>query len=242
MNPSSVKEAQVVFKSTITSAKGLKNVDVVVCPPFPYVNIKNDLKTKKVYLGAQNVSSESSGAYTGEVSASILSSSKVSHVIIGHSERRVMGETNSVVNKKIQQALKAKLAVVLCVGESVRDTHGEYLGFIKQQLHECLQSVSKAQMAHIIIAYEPIWAISSNGGREAIPDEFTEVRIFIRKILSDMYDAKCAHATKVLYGGSVGPEDVSGFLVEGGADGVLVGHNSLIPKKFAAILHICNTK
>jgi triosephosphate isomerase (TIM) len=242
MNPGSLKEAEVLAKSIAMVAKKLPTVDTVICPPFPFLGILKNIKSKKIHLGVQNIASEPLGAHTGEVAASMLASFKVSYVIIGHSERRAMGETNQIVNAKITQALRAKMIPIVCVGETVRDAHGLYLGFLKGQLHESLHGITKAQMKNIIIAYEPIWAISSNHGRRATPEEFTEVSIFIRKTLSDMYDVKCAHSTIVLYGGSVGSDDVRSFIIEGGADGVLVGHASLSAKKFTDILTVCNTK
>jgi triosephosphate isomerase len=239
-NPASIKEAEALFKGVALMAKDVKNVDIVVCPPFPFLSVAKTIKTNKIKLGAQDVAQEAVGAFTGDVSAKMLSSVGVRYVIIGHSERRLKGDTNETVNKKIIQALKAKLFPILCIGESKRDTHGEYLTFIKEQLRECLCLIPKAQMKNIVIAYEPIWAISSNEGRKAVPEEFTEVRIFIRKILSDLYGPSTAHAMQILYGGSVGPADAAGFLVDGQADGLLVGRNSLQAKKFGAVIAACN--
>lgn len=242
MNPQSAKEAETLYKEIQKGTKGTKETKkatIVVCPPFLYLYLGQKFKSTKIHLGAQDVAHEQSGAYTGEVSASMLASMKVSYVIIGHSERRALGESNEMVNTKLVQALKSKLIPIVCVGESIRDAHGEYLAFIKEQLYLCLSGISKVQMKNVVIAYEPIWAISSNNGREAVPQEFVEVRIFIRKVLSDLYGAATAHATPILYGGSVGPTDVSGFLVEGGADGALVGRNSLTAKKFTAIIAAC---
>ncbi len=153
MNPVSLKDAEILFKSVSLASKDARNAEIVVCPPFPFLSIVKSVKTKKVKLGAQDVSQEKEGAFTGQISASMLSSMGVSYVIIGHSERRAIGETDDIIGKKITQALKAKLVPIVCVGESIRDTHGDYLGFIKQQLSACLASVSKAQMKNIIIAY-----------------------------------------------------------------------------------------
>jgi triosephosphate isomerase len=238
MNPQSAKEAVVLFKGVVSGIKDVKGVDVLICPPTAFLSSIKSVLGKKIKLGAQDVSEETEGAYTGQVSAKMVASLGAAYTIVGHSEKRKAGDTDEIVNKKLQQALKARLMPILCIGESARDSHGEYLTFIKDQLHACLHSISKAQMKSIIVAYEPIWAISSNKGRQAIPEEFTEVRIFIRKILSDMYDPKLAHAAQILYGGSVGPEDAGGFLNEGQADGLLVGRNSLNAKKFSAIIAI----
>ena len=242
MNPQSITEAQALLKSTIASAKQLKNTEVVVCAPFPYLALlSKSITTKKVSLGAQSVSAQSEGAYTAEVSAKMLASTKVRYVIVGHSERRGMGETNEIVNTKIKQALTAKLIPVLCVGESIRDAHGEYLAFIKKQIHECFEGISKAAAQQIVIAYEPVWAIGKNATREATAEEFTEIKIFIRKVLSDMYTAPLAHRTQILYGGSVHPENSLAF-IQADADGFLVGRDSLTPRKFSAIINTADKK
>ncbi len=236
MNPKSEKEALAIVRSLITSTKNSKNVEIVICPPFPFFSCIQKLKLKKLKIGAQDMSEESEGAHTGEVSLRMIHSFGVKTIIIGHSERRAGGDTNMRVNKKISLALKLKTIPVLCIGESSRDTTGFYLGFIKDQLHECLAGVPKSQIKDLVIAYEPLWAIGKNALREATPEEFIEMRIFIRRVLSDMYDAKVAHTIPVLYGGSVHPENADAFLTTGEADGLLVGRDSIIPKKFAAIV------
>lgn len=236
MNPQSVKEAEVIFKGLIPVVKSSKNTDLVICPPFPFLSVYQKVKSKKLNLGAQNVSEESEGPYTGEVSPSMLRSMGVNHVIIGHSERRSIGETNRIVNKKVLNALKGKLLPILCVGESVRDNEGVYLNFIKHQIHECLLSVAKPQIKNIVIAYEPIWAIGKGSIREATLPEFVEMKIFIKKIISDLYDIKTANAVRIIYGGSVNSLNAESFLTLGNADGLLVGRDSLNPKKFSAII------
>ncbi len=236
MNPQTLKEAQTILKTISNESKKYKNAHVVMCPPYPYLFLAKNTKLKKGMLGAQNISHELSGAYTGQVSSDILKSIGVDYVIIGHSENRSSGDTNILVNQKIILALKSKLLPILCVGELIRDSHGGYLTFIKNQVTICLASVPKAQMKNIVIAYEPLWAIGAHAVREATHEEFTEVKIFIRKIISDMYGPVIAHMIPVLYGGSVHPENTREFIIEGGADGLLVGRDSLNPKKFDAIL------
>lgn len=241
MNPQTQKDSDKIFGEISKAIKDFKNSTVVVCPPFPFIpNIKSKNKNKKIFIGAQNIASEAEGAYTGEVSAKMINNIGVSYVILGHSERRAMGEDNSVVNKKILLALKNKLVPVLCVGEKERDHNGFYLSFVKNQIHECLASVSKAQIKNVIIAYEPVWAIGSSASRTADVPEFIEMSIFIKKIISDLYDIKIAHSTFVLYGGSVHPENALSFLSEGNADGLLVGRDSLNPKKIAKIISIAD--
>jgi triosephosphate isomerase len=239
MNPQTQKDSDKIAGAISNAIKNFKNSSIVICPPIPFIsNLK--LKNKKIAIGAQNISSESDGAYTGEVSAKMVSSIGASYVIIGHSERRAMGEDNSIVNKKILLALKNKLTPVLCVGEKERDHNGFYLSFVKNQIHECLASVSKSQIKNIVIAYEPIWAIGADASRTAEVSEFIEMSIFIKKVISDLYDIKIAHSMRVLYGGSVHPENALSFLVEGNADGLLVGRDSLNPKKIVKIISIAD--
>jgi len=235
MNPGTFKEARVIFNEVVKKSRGFKNIDIILCPPFLFLSIADKLKSKNINLGAQNVFEEISGAYTGEVSPKMLSSLGVKYVILGHSERRVLGETNKNVNKKVLATLRANLLPIICIGESSRDSNGFYLAFIKHQIIECLESVPKNQIKNIIIAYEPIWAIGEKALHEATKEEFIEIQIFIKKVIADLYDIKIATATKIIYGGSVHPENAKEF-VEAGADGLLVGRDSLIPKKFAEII------
>lgn len=235
MNPISLKEARVIFNEIIKKSKGLKNVDIVLCPPFPFLFIGDKLKNKNVHLGAQNVFEEIDGAYTGKVSPKMLSSLGVKYVIVGHSECRALGDTNKIINRKIITALKANLLPILCIGESTRDSDGFYLAFVKHQIIECLENVSKNQIKNIIIAYEPIWAIGEKALHEASKEEFIEIQIFIKKIIADLYDIKTATATKIIYGGSVHPVNSKEF-IEAGADGLLVGRDSLVPQKFSEII------
>jgi triosephosphate isomerase len=124
------------------------------------------------------------------------------------------------------------------VGENNRDTNGFYLSFIKKQIEEGLKGVAKPQVKNIIIAYEPIWAIGSNALRVATPSEFLEIRIFIKKVIADMYDVKTANEVKIIYGGSVNPLNAESFIKEGGALGLLVGRDSLNKKKFSEIINL----
>lgn len=238
MNPQSKKEAEIIFNNISQFLKNHKSSDVVICPPFPFLYIKDKIKNKKIKIGGQDVFYEKEGSYTGEISASQLKDSGAEYVLIGHSERRSLGDTNTTINKKILAAIKAKIIPIFCIGESDRDTNGFYLSFIKKQIEEGLSLVTKLQLKNIVIAYEPIWAIGSNAVREANPGEFMEIKIFIKKILSDIYGIKIANEIKILYGGSVNPLNAESFIKEGGADGLLVGRDSLNPKKFCEIIKL----
>jgi len=240
MNPKSLKEAGGIFKDTFTVAKGVKNTKIVVCPPFPYLFLSKNFKNKNVFLGAQNVAKDGEGSYTGEVSSKTLKDMGVSYVIVGHSERRLLGENDSVINKKIFNLLKNKITPILCVGENKRDHDGFYLSFVKEQLKSCLNGIPKSQIKNIIIAYEPVWAIGKGAVREATKEEFLEMKIFIKKVISDIYDPNVAHSVPILYGGSVNPLNAELFIKGGEADGLLVGRDSLNSKKFGSILNVAN--
>lgn len=237
MNPQSKKEAEVLFNSISKGIKNIKNSQIIICPPFPFLSVFGNNKSKKIFLGAQNVSIENEGSHTGEVSASMIFSMKGKYAIVGHSECRSSGETNKTVNTKILNLIRNKISPIVCVGEKDRDHDGNYLSFIEDQIRECLNGVSKTQIKNLIIAYEPVWAIGKNATREATKEEFIEMKIFIKKVISDLYDSKIAHSIPILYGGSVNSLNAKSFAIEGGADGLLVGRDSLNPKKFEAILN-----
>lgn len=241
MNPQSKKEAELIFRNISNSIKKVKNTEIVVCPPFPFIYIKEKIKNKKIKIGAQDVFYEKEGPYTGEVSISMLKNFNVEYVLVGHSERRAMGDTNERVNKKILAVIKSKMSPIFCLGESDRDANGFYLSFIKQQIIEGLRGITKSQMKNVVIAYEPIWAIGNEATRVATPSEFVEIRIFIKKVLADIYDIKLANDIKIIYGGSVNPLNAESFIKEGGASGLLVGRDSLNSKKFSSIINLAST-
>ena len=240
MNPSSQKEAEVLFKQFSIISKETKNNQIIICPPFPFLFISQKFKNKKMILGAQNVASQNDGPHTGEVSTQMLLNLGVKYVLVGHSERRSLGENNKIINEKILNILKAKLYPIICIGETARDRDGFYLSFVKDQIKESLTGVSKSQIKNIIITYEPVWAIGKDSIREATREEFMEMKIFIKKIISDIYDGKVAHSLPILYGGSVNSQNAKSFIEDGGADGLLVGRDSLNSKKFEAILSAIN--
>jgi triosephosphate isomerase len=241
MNP---KKATIAKQSFTAIKKGVvvfKNVTTSIASPFVYLNELSKISSASLSIGAQNISSEPEGAHTGEVSGEMLADIKIKYVIIGHSERRALGETDEQINKKIKMALKTNITPVLCVGESDREHGMWYLGKIKTQLEECLKGVSKNLVERVVIAYEPIWAISTTANRrDATPTDCEEMRIYIKKVLNDMFGMKTVEKIKILYGGSVDEKNAEGFLKEGGADGLLIGKSSLNPKKFIAIVKIAN--
>jgi triosephosphate isomerase len=239
MNPLTGKEAEKLFSEVAKEVSRIKRTDVVICPPSIFLSKLTEIRTKKIKLGAQNAYIGETGAFTGEVSGEMLYEMGARYVILGHSERREMGESNADINQKIKAALSAGLHPILCVGESSRDENHGYFNLVKIQLEECLAGISKNSTSKIIIAYEPIWAISTTPNRkDATADDSREMSIFIRKVLSDKFGKESARI-KILYGGSVNEKDASDFLENGGVDGLLVGKASLSAKKFTEIVKIC---
>ena len=239
MNPRTLKEAEKLFAGIAEAVHRVKKTEIVVCPPYLYLGKLKKL-SRKIVLGAQDAFWEDAGAFTGEVSAEMLYNLGVRYVILGHSERRELGETDGFVNKKIRSALGAGLVPVLCVGEKERDANHEYFSVVKSQVEKCLKGVSKNLISKIIIAYEPVWALSSTAlRRDASPADSREMAIFIRKVLSDLTSPDTASSVRIIYGGSANAKDAREFLEHGGVEGLLPGKASLDPEEFVKIVKIC---
>lgn len=241
MNPQTRKEAGQLSRAVQQGIRGAKNVEVVLCPPLPYLSIVN-CQLSVVGKGAQNCFYQQNGAYTGEVSPAMLKDIGCGYVIIGHSERKkYAGETNEIINKKLKAALRAGLKVILCIGEESRDsfdsrgrwTH-ELDPKVKEQLVEAVKGVKKSQIGNIAVAYEPVWAIGT--GNPATPDDVLSAKIFIRKIMSELYSRKDADKVLVLYGGSTNRKNTADFMKDGQMDGLLVGGASLDPEEFITMI------
>lgn len=239
MNPRTEKEALKLFQNIAKSVARVKNTEIVICPPSLYLaGLKN--LSKKIVLGAQDAFWGDVGPHTGQVSTEMLYNIGVRYVILGHSERRALGESNLDINKKIKSALSSGLTPILCIGENVRDEQHEYFNIVKGQIEECLKGIQKALILKIIFAYEPVWAISSTPNRrDATALDSKEMTIFIRKIISGLSTPEIAKGVKILYGGSVSGEDAQEFLENGGVRGLLAGKASLDEKKFLEIVKIC---
>lgn len=236
MYPKTLKEARLKFAAIKKKAGVLRDVQTVVCAPFPFMgDLARSVAGHRCVLGAQNVWVHDEGAFTGEVSPFMLGSLKVFHVIVGHSERRALGETDELINKKTVAAVKAGLMAVVCVGETVRDPDGAYMKLISDQIVAALRGISKKDIARIAIAYEPIWAIGVNALRAASPDDALEVSIQIRKTLAGLYGQE-SFTIPILYGGSVDAHNTGDFLSKSQVQGLLVGRASLDPDVFGGIL------
>ncbi len=225
--------------------EGLKNrksevsedVDVLVCPPFVSLSMAvNYLHDTDIQVGAQNFHYEDNGAYTGEISATMLEESGCNYVLVGHSERReYFGETDELVNKKAHKALAHSLVPVICVGETLEERKsGVHFDLVSDQVKIALRGISSIEVLDIVIAYEPIWAIGT--GETASPEQAQEMHAHIRTILADIYDAETASAIRILYGGSMKPGNAEELLSQTDVDGGLIGGASLSAEGFSEII------
>lgn len=210
--------------------------EVIVCPSFVCLSeVAKLLEGSEVVLGAQNMHYEDKGAYTGEVSPIFLKEVGVSYVIIGHSERRhIFGEKDEFINKKVKAALKYGLNPILCVGETLEEREkGITYDIIKTQIDRGLLGLKNENMAKLVIAYEPVWAIGT--GKTATKEDANEVISYIRRLLYEKFDKKVGDNTRILYGGSVKPSNIKGFMDMDEIDGALVGGASLNAEDFSQI-------
>lgn len=232
------KQEAAELASALADAIGeSNNVDVAVCPSFGYLDaVKTALGTSTIKLGAQNLNANDAGAYTGEISGTMLSDFRCELVIVGHSERREMyGECDEVVNTKVKAGLRHELHVILCVGETLAEREaGETNNIVGNQVVGSLADITSAQMANITIAYEPIWAIGT--GKVATPEQAEQVHAHIRNILTDQFGEDVAQATRIQYGGSVKPGNAQELLSQPNIDGALVGGASLDAESFLGII------
>ena len=237
MNPVSAKEAKKLFVGTKAAVEKLKGVQVVVCPPFPFLSeCAKEKQTVKVQLGVQDVAVLDSGAYTGQVSVPMVQGYKAKWVILGHSERRALGETNEIVAEKVVHALRSGLSPILCIGERERNEEGEYYIFIREELEAVFDRLKRKEISGLTIAYEPIWAIGKSASEACSTAQLFEMVLYIRKLLIERFGRKIADEVRILYGGSVKPDNAASLMQEGGVNGLLVGGASLDAKAFGEIV------
>jgi triosephosphate isomerase len=233
--PSEAKEFALQLKQSL-DAKA--NVEVLICPPFTALTeVAQIIKGSEIKLGAQNMHWETKGAYTGEISGEFLLDLGCQYVILGHSERRqLFSETDEIINKKLITALKLGLRPVFCIGEQLSERESnQTFDIIKKQLNNGLKNVTKIE--NIVIAYEPIWAIGT--GRTATPEQAKEVHSYIRENIAQKFGQESINNLRIVYGGSVTPENIDSLMAQEGIDGVLVGGASL---KLESILRIIDFK
>ncbi len=230
-------EADSLTRSLLLLISDVQSVDVVLCPPFTaLITVSQALEGSGFLLGAQNMHEEEEGAYTGEISAVMLLSLGVSHVILGHSERRYyFSESDPQIREKVASALRAGLRPILCVGESLSEREsGNMESVLAGQLEGCLEGIEISGADDLVVAYEPVWAIGT--GQTATPEQAQEVHAFIRAKLTQFFGVDLAGMIRIQYGGSVKPDNAANLMEQPDIDGALVGGASLDAESFAAIV------
>ncbi len=223
-------------QAVVAAARDFDSVDLAICPPFVYLDAVGQVVAgSKIALGAQDMYHEGNGAFTGEISASMLCDLKCRYVILGHSERRhILGETDEAINRKVLAALAAGLTPIVCVGELLSEREaGRTNDVIQQQFQESLKGLTPEQMVRTVIAYEPVWAIGT--GKVATPQQAEDVHLRLRSLIAERYNSQVAEQVCIQYGGSVKPENAAELLRQPDIDGALVGGASLKADQFLGI-------
>lgn len=231
-------------EEAVSIAIGLKRkfytfseADIVICPPFTALSKVNDaIVDSSIMLGAQDVYWEEEGAFTGEISPGMLKDVGCRYVIVGHSERRIVfGETDEEVNNKLRIVLTYGMVPIMCIGERLEEReNGMTFEIIEKQLTRGLKNISKEEIVRIVIAYEPVWAIGT--GRTATPQQAQEAHKFIREFIEKLFDKEISLKMRILYGGSVKPENIANLTAQEDIDGALVGGASLDVNSFSEIV------
>jgi triosephosphate isomerase (TIM) len=231
------RETTAFFDTFIAKTQDVEHCEIVVAPPFTALaTAVAETEGTRVAISAQDVHWEPQGAFTGEVAVNMLVEVGCTYTIIGHSERRqFFGETDETVEKKTRAAIAGGLYAIVCVGETLAERDGgQALDVVRRQVRNGLGRLTDADLSHIIVAYEPVWAIGT--GRTATPEIAAEMHAAIRKTFAEIYNEVAADALRILYGGSVKPDNIAALMKERDIDGGLVGGASLDPDSFAAIV------
>jgi len=234
MNPKDFKEAKKLLEATKKTASSAKGVTIVVAPPHIFLReLAAGSRGGKVAFAAQNAHFLESGSYTGEISLPQVKDAKAGYVIVGHAERRLLGETNDDVKKKVAAIVNAHLTPIVCVGESQREPNGEHFQFIREQIDVALADTPAARMSKVVIAYEPVWAIGATKAMQ--PTDMREMSIFIRKTIVERY-GEVGLGMTILYGGSVDATNAAAMMREGDVKGLLVGRASTDAEAFSELI------
>ena len=230
-------EAAALADALKNALHDVHEVEIVVAPPFTALSAVGEvISGSNIALAAQNVYWERSGAYTGEISPTMLKDAGCTYVIVGHSERRqYFGEDNAAVNKKLKAVLSEGVHPILCIGETLNERkQGKAFAIIERQVREALQGISEDSLKEMVMAYEPVWAIGT--GETATPEQAEEVHKEIRRLLRELYSERAALAMRIQYGGSVKPDNIRELMSEEDIDGALVGGASLKAESFIKIV------
>lgn len=237
-NPDTLTKSLALAKEYVNLKKINKNIKLGIAAPTPFLPELVKKFGKSLLIYSQNVSDTNDGSHTGEISASMLNSIGIKNTIIGHSERRAMGENNEIIKKQIENALAKKMQIVLCVGEKERHEDTGHIRFVDEQLETALSYVKKTELKNITIAYEPVWAIGKNALRNANENEIYEMTIAIRKKLVEMFSKNIGSTVKIIYGGSVNSKNCAEIMSVHNIDGFLLGRASLDTKEVKKIIEI----
>lgn len=235
MAPERRREVLFLCKEIAKLSRASRKVRMVACPPFPYLSFAEG-KIGAATLGAQTLACGGQTAQTGEVSALMLKEFGVRFVIVGHSERRALGEDDVMIAAKVRRALERNLRPIICVGERERTSEGDYLVHIADQVQSAIQGLPPEFFSRVLFAYEPIWAIGKSAADALAPEEIHQTLLFIRKIIADLFSREIASTIPVLYGGSVKAENARELLTKGHADGLLVGSASIDKEELGQLL------
>jgi len=232
-----IREAVNLVEDLVRNTKNIRDRDVVVCPTFTALHaVAETIKDTNVKMGAQNMYFEEKGAFTGEISPAMLKDVGCRYVILGHSERRnVFGETDELINKKLKAAISWGLNPILCVGESLKQREaGETKSWVKSQVQKDLEGLTSSEIEKLVIAYEPIWAIGT--GKTDTFEGANETIGMVRSLIADASSYEIGEKVRILYGGSVKPHNIDGFMAQKEIDGALVGGASLKADAFTRIV------
>ncbi len=237
LNPTALTEAKRLAAAAKLAATRAKKATVMLCPPAIYL-APLAAAAGPLLFGAQDVFTEAEGAFTGEISPVMLKDLGVKGVIVGHSERRALGDTLEIIAAKTRAVLKANLSPIVCVGEDKRDGDGDYLENLARELEFILDKVPRQSAKRLIVAYEPRWAIGAAALEADTPEGFLHHAIFLRKTLVNLFGKEIGMGIPILYGGSVTVKNAADFLTLGRADGLLVGRESLKAKSLAELIKL----
>jgi len=238
MNPESLDKARMISSEITKHAKIFGSVKLVICPPFIFLNevAKTISGSKKVFLGAQDVFAGQGVAHTGEIGPEMLKKAGIKYVIVGHSEKRAVSDTDEIVREKLLAVLKEGLRVILCVGEKERNHHGSQYEEIQRQIESALGKLPRKFVKNLVIAYEPVWAIGRSEREAMRPEELHEMTIFIKRVISDLLGKNEIEKVLILYGGSVTKGNAKNIVEKGNVNGLLVGRESLKVSDFADLI------
>ncbi len=231
-------ETRMFFEKFLPKVKSRTDADILIAPPFTSIIDAIDAdESERMIIAAQNMHFEADGAFTGEISAAMLNELGCTAVILGHSERRhVFGEDDDMINRKNIAAIAAGLIPVFCVGEKIEQRElGKTQEVLETQITEGLKDIPEGNLAQLVIAYEPVWAIGT--GHTASPDQAQEAHLYIRSLVGKLYSNDLGNSARILYGGSAKPSNIAELMAQPDVDGVLVGGASLDPDSFAAIVN-----